>query len=299
VDDAPEFDGAVRVRNGDIAYAIGTDRLAELQRYDRSSDTWVPLYDGISAEALEYSPDRHRVAYVTYPQRTLWVRQADGSRPIQLTSPPLVATFPRWSRDGRRIAFVGNESDKSARLYAVDAEGGPVKPVLEAATGSQGYPTWSPDGKELLYGTINSSTREEVYIRVANLESGKVTKLPGSEGLFAPRWSPDGMVLAALQWSDQRHLMLYRVKDKKWEEVKGRRVDWPSWDADSKSIFGRSGDSLIRYRLESGTFEVLTDIKPDEIGGFLHWIGLGLDGTPIRALNRDSRQVYALQVEPR
>ena len=157
-EDAPEFDGFIRVRSPNVFPAVGTDRLGELQSYSESSKTWTPLVEGISAEAVEYSPDGLRIAYITYPQRTLWVRQADGKRPIQLTSQPLVAAFPRWSPDGKRIAFsAGEPDDRPMRLYLVDADGGQIKPAVPSAAGSQGYPTWSPDGKKLLYGIVNTS----------------------------------------------------------------------------------------------------------------------------------------------
>jgi DNA-binding winged helix-turn-helix (wHTH) protein len=298
VADAPEFDGFVRMRGGSVFHAVGTDRLGELQSYDEATGVWSPLLDGISAEAVEYSPDGQRVAYVTYPQRTLWVRQADGKRPIQLTSQPLVASYPRWSPDGKRIAFGANESDeKPMRLYLVDAEGGPVSPAVPSAPGSQGYPTWSPDGKTLLYGIVNNSLREEAYIRAADLETGRVTKLPGSDGLFAPRWSPDGRAIAALRFTGDRNLALLRISDKHWQEMPGRRVDWPAWMPDSKSILCVSGGIVLRYHINSGKFEIITQQKPSEIGGYSRWIGTSFRGSPLRTLNRDSPQIYALQLD--
>jgi DNA-binding winged helix-turn-helix (wHTH) protein/WD40 repeat protein len=297
VADAPEFDGSVRIRGGGSFYAIGTDRLGELQGYDQSKGAWSPLLEGISAEAVEYSPDGQRVAYVTYPQRALWVRQADGKRPIQLTSQPLVASFPRWSPDGRRIAFSANESgDQPMRLYLVDADGGPVKPAVPSAPGSQGYPSWSPDGKTLLYGIVSTSSREEVYIRMADLETGKVVKLPGSEGLFAPRWSPDGNTIAALRFTGDPNLVLMRVSDQRWQEAPGHHVDWPTWTPDSKSILCASGGQVLRYRVESGKFETITTLKPEETGGYSRGIGTSFQGSPLRTLNRDSRQVYVFTV---
>ena len=183
------------------------------------------------------------------------------------------------------------------RLYTIDADGGPVRQVAPQEQGSQGYAAWSPDGKKLFYGIMNTSTREEVYIRAADIDSGKVTRVDATEGLFAPRWSPDGATLAALQWSEQRHLMLFHVKTGKWQEIQGRRLDWPTWNWDSKSLFGKSGDSLVRYRLDANTFEVITELKPEEMGGYWRSIGVGSDGSAIRVLNRDNRQVYALQFE--
>jgi dipeptidyl aminopeptidase/acylaminoacyl peptidase len=299
-EDAPEFDGSVRTGGGNAFYAVGTDRLGELQAYNSAREVWQSLLDGISVDTLEYSPDGERVAYVTYPQRTLWVRQTNGKRPIQLTSPPLEAAFPRWSRDGRRIAFSAAESpDKPMRLYIVDADGGPVKPAIPSAGGSQGYPSWSPDGKTLIYGIVSTSLREEVYIRVADLTTGKVTKLEGSDGLFAPRWAPDGSMIAALPFSGDRNLMILNLNHHRWQAAAARRVDWPSWSPDSRSVLCRSGDLVLEYRVDTGKFQTITTMKPEEIGGYSHWIGIGPGGAPLRTLNRDSRQIYSLQLDPR
>ncbi|MEZ5401453.1 MAG: winged helix-turn-helix domain-containing protein [Bryobacteraceae bacterium] len=296
IDDAPEFTGAIRPRGNEF-YVMGTDRLGELQQYDRSAGAWTPLLEGISAEAVEYSPDSARVAYVTYPQRTLWVRQAGGERPIQLTSAPLAAAFPRWSRDGKRIAFSAAESaGKPMRLYIVDADGGAVRPAVPSESGSQGYPSWSPDGGSLLYGIVSSSTREVVFLRIANLETGKVTRLEGSGGLFAPRWSPDGRTIAALQWEGEHHLMLYHVAAKRWEEVAGRRVDWPTWAPDSSAILCRIGDDLTWYRIATGKFDHAANLGTGELGGHWRWVGIGADNALLRTLNRDNRQIYALQL---
>jgi transposase len=72
------------------------------------------VLDGISAEEAEYSRDGHRIAYISYPQRTLWVQQVDRSNPIQLTRPPMTSWLPHRSPDSRQIVF-------SARSNAAEA----------------------------------------------------------------------------------------------------------------------------------------------------------------------------------
>jgi Tol biopolymer transport system component len=221
--------------------------------------------------------------------------QADGSRPIQLASRPLAVSFARWSPDGKQIAFAAAQSgDRPMRLYLVDADGGSPRIAIPAEQGSQGFPTWSPDGKSLLYGIVRSSLREELYIRVADLKTGKVTRLDGSEGLFAPRWSPDGRMIAAPRFAEPRTLRLFDVKENRWENVAGPRIDWPTWAPDSKSLIGRDGDTIVRYWTEARKFESVAEFKPEEWGGYSRSLSVGIDNQPMRTLNRDSRQIYAI-----
>jgi Tol biopolymer transport system component len=295
--DEPEFANSIRPRSNVRFYAIGVDRLGELQRYDAASKRWVAVLDGISAEQAEYSRDGRRIAYVSYPERTLWVRQADGSRPIQFTSPPMVPWTPRWSPDARHIAFSAQEAaDKPMRIYIVDTETGAIRVAVPSDRGSQRDPTWSPDGKKLLYGLNSSSAREDVYLRLADLESGKVSKFDGSEGLFGPRWSPDGSMVAALHWETST-LMLYRFEDHRWVQLSDQPCRWPTWSPDGKFLLYTISNLnlLMRYRVGHAGSEVLTELAANELGGFSRSTGVAIDGSPMRTLDHNSPQVYEIE----
>jgi dipeptidyl aminopeptidase/acylaminoacyl peptidase len=287
----PEFFDRVRLRLSDSFTAIGIDRLGELQRFDHRANEWRPLLDGISAESAEFSRDGKRVAYITYPQQTVWVRDADGKRAIQLTSPPVAARYPHWSPDGRRLAFNAQESpDKPLRIYLVDADGGPVRLASSSDVGSQGDPSWAPDSSHLTYGLDVRSARESAYIRIVDINSGQVTKLPGSDGLFGPRWSPDGTMIAALERDGRRRLMLYRVSEKKWSALSEDRADWPSWNKGSDAILFRAGDVLREIQIRTQRQQDIVTLKNEEIGGFTHAIGRAPDDAPTRTFNRDGRR---------
>ena len=73
----------------------------------------------------------------------------DGGNPRQLTSGPISATSPRWSPDGKVIAFV-RSADGSPQIWTVDAQSGDLKQVTRIATGADG-PVWSPDGKWIAF----------------------------------------------------------------------------------------------------------------------------------------------------
>jgi dipeptidyl aminopeptidase/acylaminoacyl peptidase len=74
----------------------------------------------------DWSRDGKRVVYSSYLGRQwnqLWLMTADGANPLQLTYGDWDATAPRWSPDGRRIAFISNRGGNTS-LRIVDLPGG-------------------------------------------------------------------------------------------------------------------------------------------------------------------------------
>src|SRR5262245_58617796 len=92
-----------------------------------------------------FPQDGEWVTYVTYPEGDLWRSKVDGSQRLRLSSPPLRATLPRWSPDGKKIAFTALMPGKPAKTYLVSAEGGSPLQLTPEERREQD-PGWSPDG---------------------------------------------------------------------------------------------------------------------------------------------------------
>jgi Tol biopolymer transport system component/DNA-binding winged helix-turn-helix (wHTH) protein len=118
-------------RDGKKLFVVGKADRGELVRYDFKSGQFVPFLGGISAEFLDVSKDGQWVAYVSYPEGTLWRSRIDGSERLQLTFPPDFATVPRWSPDGKTIVFgYRTDGEKLHRIYEVSSEGGSRSPNI-------------------------------------------------------------------------------------------------------------------------------------------------------------------------
>ena len=176
----------------------------ELSRYESAIGRFRPFLGGIAADGLDFSRDGREVVLTTVPAGELWVARVDGRMVRRLTQAPFRAALPRFSPDGRTIAFAGHAPDQPWRINLVSAKGGPVK-ALRAENVLD--PGWTADGRSLVFaGPLGS---DEGIIEL-DLHTGAVAALPGSRGLFSPRPSPDERFVAALRASDLALVVLDR-----------------------------------------------------------------------------------------
>ena len=100
-----------------------------------------------------FSRDGAWVADVEFRAKgyTLWRSRVDGSERLQLTERPLQLLLPRWSPDGKRIAFMGQARGRPWKIYVVAADGGEPKPIMDGDR-DEADPNWAPDGQSLMFG---------------------------------------------------------------------------------------------------------------------------------------------------
>jgi dipeptidyl aminopeptidase/acylaminoacyl peptidase len=180
--------------DGKRLYALGVHNRGELVRYQSSTKQFVPYLGGISAWHVAPSRDGKWNAYVSCPDGALWRSRADGTGRLQLTSPPMQATMPQWSPDGRHIAFMGYVAGQPWAVYVVSTEGGVLERVLKEDR-HQTDPSWSPDDTSVAFGRVPWAATEVNSvgaITVVNVSTKRASDLPGSERFYSPRWSPDG-----------------------------------------------------------------------------------------------------------
>jgi dipeptidyl aminopeptidase/acylaminoacyl peptidase len=80
----------------------------------------------------------------------LWVVPTDGGRPRQFTYGDQVDGQPRWSPDGREIAFLSNRDDeKQPQMYVIPFYGGEARPLTDLKGTFAGF-EWSPDGGQIV-----------------------------------------------------------------------------------------------------------------------------------------------------
>ncbi len=294
-------------KDGSRIFAEGTIPRGELSRFDSKTKLFQLFLGGISAQGVIFSKDGKSVAYVSYPEGILWKANRDGSNPVQLIDPPMQAGLPRWSPDNMQIVFQSTSpAANKPSTYVVSSEGGsPPKLVSEISELSTWQPDWSPDGRKIIFnaiaGPVVAWVNLKFDIRILDLDSRKVTTVPGSVGILGARWSPDGQYLVA-GTKDEVRLMIFDFKTHQWSELAQRGVvDSPEWSRDGKFIYFRRprGDiGVFRIPVKGGAAEKVVDLKSWHDAG---WDGkyMGLDPTDAPLLLRDisSADVYALTLD--
>ena len=177
---------------------------------------------------------------------------------------------PRWSHDGRRIAFLRATPDRNLQLYVADAalyrplallEGEVVDPDRPYHAGQARYASpdtlaWSPDDLRIAFARIEWFTFENgerlpgTGLWELNMSSWRVTPLAlhpeeYSESYYYyrdPQWSPDGRFLAFVGEgiNGERTILVHPLAGQKPQEVPAhfdnyQDSDWPVWEPGVRS----------------------------------------------------------------
>ena len=185
---------------GDNAYSPAISRRGNLLAYTHGTGKWniVRLDLKLSAakdeagqilssneqdSSPQFSPDGARIAFQSWRSgaQEIWICNADGSDPLQLTSFGGALTgSPRWSPDGREIAF-DSRPDGRPHIYIVSPDGGTPR-ALTSGQYNDIVPSWSPDGKSIYFGSTRGGTWQ---IWEAPAAGGSPRQVTSQGGLIA------------------------------------------------------------------------------------------------------------------
>jgi dipeptidyl aminopeptidase/acylaminoacyl peptidase len=172
----------------------------------------------------QISPDGERIAFTLrpvskekeHPESAIWVVSFAGGEPRQFTAGQWDDEEPRWSPDGRRLAFLSDRAERGKKsVYIMPADGGEARRVFDQQ-GDMEQLSWSPDGRFLAVLFTDPETEEEKkrkeerddarvwdtdykYQRlwVIDVEAGTAKAVsPEGRQVWTYAWSPDSEWLA-------------------------------------------------------------------------------------------------------
>jgi dipeptidyl aminopeptidase/acylaminoacyl peptidase len=128
------------------------------------------LYELVNASDPRISPDGSRIAYVVTRideeagdyRSAIWLAAFDGSSdPVQFTSGERRDGSPRWSPDGKWLAFASSRGDEKApaNLYVIRSGGGEARKLTELKESVETI-AWSPDSARIAF---TARVRDEAY----------------------------------------------------------------------------------------------------------------------------------------
>jgi Tol biopolymer transport system component len=302
-----QFRVPVPSKDGKRIFAIGDQVRGEIMRYVKGSEVWAPYHPEKSMVWLDFSRDGQWVAYVAYPEGTLWRSKADFGASQQLTFLPMEVTAPRWSPDGSQIAFQGRPPGKPWKIYTVSSSGGNPRQLLPGNL-NEALPDWSPDGNRMAFGgfpTLPTPKSTNTWLRaihLLDLTTNQVSVLADSKGFYCPRWSPDGKHLVAHS-HDLQKLMLFESATSKWEALAEGRVHFANWSRDGQYVYFERWDeedmSAVRVRIKDRKLERIGNLRQFRrtIGAERCWSGLGPDDSLLVLRDTGGQEIYGLDWE--
>jgi dipeptidyl aminopeptidase/acylaminoacyl peptidase len=177
----------------------------------------------------QVSPDGLWVAYVVSSndrdadeaKSAIWMVSWDGSQQLALTSATDGTDKPKWSPDGRYLAFVATPADSDkGQIMLLDRRGGDAQQLINF-TGDIGEYAWSPDGKQIAIA----------------MEQGDEEKFPKPIVIDARHFKQDED--GYLRAGRARHLYLINVESKRIEPLTADskfNEDLPAWSPDGQQI---------------------------------------------------------------
>ena len=212
----------------------------------------------------------------------IWIIPKYGGSAEKLSSPPGVESFPKFSPDGRTIAFTGNY-DGNQDVYTIPVNGGVPVRLTQHGFGDR-VVDWTNDGRSVLFASGRESARNrfnQFYTIAAN--GGPAEKLPFPYAEFGS-YSPDGKQMAVVfvsqafrNWKRYRGGMnasihLYNFTNNSSQNISATETagnEFPMWHGEDIYFLSDRGTeermNLWKYTVSIKKYEQLTNFKDYDI----------------------------------
>src|SRR5262249_30931466 len=206
----------------------------------------------------------------------VWICDSSGSNPLQVTSSGgSNAGCPRWSPDGRQIAF-DSVKKGDGDIYVIDAEGGNPRRLTDE-TSEDVAPSWSRDGR-WVYFVSNRSGRLEVWkspaeggaaVQVTRRGGGLAFEAPDGKFVYYSKFDGPGIWRAPVNGGEEEVV------------VDSYNVGWGNWAVVDDGIYFIKQDAKAGAAIEFFNFATRQMTEVAALGKVRIWT-LGLAVSPDR-----------------
>ena len=216
-------------------------------RLDIAAETQENLVEvrDFNSEVDDYdlAPSGRRIAFSIHGE--IFTAPVEEGDLKQITDSPARDRDPKYSPDGKWIAFVSDQSGRE-ELYLAPADGsGPTQKLTDQDVLKFAF-AWSPDSKEIAY------TTSDLKLYKVNIETKQVAELTSSKygQIGPPAWSPDGRWIAYAKPNHARRNDIYLIPSTGGEE---RKVTFEPFNY-AAPRFAPNGRKLYFLRSETSLF---------------------------------------------
>ncbi len=195
----------------------------------------------------ELSPDGQWVAYAVRTrmlkedknEQRLWMVSTSGGDSIPMTAEGVTSSHPRWSPDGKFLAFLSARNAGKNQVWLLDRRGGEAERLTEVAQGVDDF-EWSPDSSRLVL--ILRDPKPEDLEAATDKDKDKDKEKPAPKPKTPPPFVVDRLHFKqdTVGYLDRRrtHLYVFDVSSKKVTQVTSGDFDdsEPAWSPDGKSL---------------------------------------------------------------
>jgi TolB protein len=181
-------------------------------------------------------------------KREIYTSDYDGHDVRQVTNDKSIALLPRWSPDGKYLAF-GSYKQGGPMLYLKDMSSGAVR-RLSGESGLNIGASWAPSGREI---ALTMSHKGNPDIFTINLQGKILQQLVQNYGIdVSPAFSPQGDKIAFVSnrsGSPQIYILNLNTRTEERLTYEGRYNTSPAWS---------SRDRIAFVSMSNGNFDICT-----------------------------------------
>jgi serine/threonine protein kinase len=205
----------------------------------------------ISTPALSPNGEEYVMRFPTFTQEDLVIFNRDGSNARNLTNDKFRDRTPRWSPDGKKIAFASDKSGKY-QVWMINADGTDLRQITFTEKTGATAPIFSPDGLQIAFSEIDGKNQSPFILDLTKSwqeqTPAPLPPIPNYKGSYSVRdWSGDRNKLLLLLYetdSSENGIVVFDFKTSTYEKITDSG-SYPIWLKDNRHFIFDKQNTLF------------------------------------------------------